>query len=158
DALKADSSDANWQKVAAQYSTDPQSKTKGGLRPGIVQGTFEQPLDDDIFKASTGEIVGPVTTPTGTYAFEVKTITPATTTPFDQVKAQIVQQIKQTQQQDGFTGFLTDYRDYWSSLTFCAPDYTIVRCANFTGKPNPCPDPTLSAAQQQQQIQQQGCP
>lgn len=157
-ALKQDNSDASWQKVAAQYSTDTQSKTKGGLRPGIVQGTFEQPLDDDIFKAQQGVVVGPVTTPTGSYAFEVKTITPASTTPFDQVKTQIAQQIKQSQQQESFTGFLTDYRDYWSSITFCGSDYTIVRCANFNGKPNPCPDPSLSAAQQQQQITQQGCP
>jgi foldase protein PrsA len=157
-ALKQDSSDASWQKIAAQYSTDPQSKTKGGLRPAIVQGTFQQPLDDDIFKASSGEIVGPIHTSSGTFAFQVKTITPATTTPFDQVKTQIAQQIKQSQQQEDFTAFLTDYRDYWQSKTFCAPDYTIVRCANFTGKPNPCPDPTLSPAQQQQQISQQGCP
>ena len=157
-ALKQDDSEANWKKVAAQFSTDPQSKTNGGLRPSIVPGTFEQPLDDDIFKAPQGEVQGPVTTPTGTYAFEVVSITPASTTPLDQVKSQIAQQIKQSQAQETFTSFLTDYRDYWSSITECAPDYTIVRCANFNGKPNPCPDPTLSAAQQQQQIQQQGCP
>jgi parvulin-like peptidyl-prolyl isomerase len=158
DALKQDDSEANWKKVAAQYSTDPQSKTNGGLRPAVVAGTFEQPLDDDIFKAQQGQVEGPVTTPTGTYAFEVESITQASTSPFDQVKTQIAQQIKQQQSQESFTGFLSDYRDYWSSLTQCAPDYTIVRCANFTGKPNPCPDPSLSAAQQQQQIQQQGCP
>lgn len=158
DALKQDDSEANWKKVAAQYSTDPQSKTNGGLRPAVVAGTFEQPLDDDIFNAQQGQVEGPITTPTGTYAFEVESITPGSTQPLDQVKAQIAQQIKQQVSQEGFTGFLTDYRDYWSSKTFCAPDYTIVRCANFTGKPNPCPDPTLSAAQQQQQIQQQGCP
>ena len=54
-ALRADDSDANWKKVAAQYSTDPTSKDKGGLRTDVVPGSFQQPLDDDIFKAPTGE-------------------------------------------------------------------------------------------------------
>jgi hypothetical protein len=157
-ALKADDSPENWNTVAKQYSTDPQSKEKGGLRPGVVTGTFEQPLDDDIFKAPQGQVEGPVTTPTGTYVYEVESIQPESTQAFDQVKDQIKQQIKSTKQQEAFSAFLTDYRDYWSSLTVCGDDYLISRCDNFEGSPNPCPDPTLTPAQQQQQVQQQGCP
>jgi hypothetical protein len=48
-ALKADDSPASWKKVAAQYSTDTTSKDKGGLRTDVVPGSFEQPLDDEIF-------------------------------------------------------------------------------------------------------------
>jgi parvulin-like peptidyl-prolyl isomerase len=157
-ALKQDNSPASWKKVAAQYSTDSTSKDKGGVRTGVVAGTFEQPLDDQVFNAAQGQLVGPITTPTGTYVFQVDAITPETTQPFDTLKDQIVQQLKSQKQQEAFSAFLTQYRDYWSSKTFCAPDYTIVRCDNFTGKPNPCPDPSLTEAQQQQQIQQQGCP
>jgi len=157
-ALKADPSDANWKKVAATYSTDPTSKDKGGLRPSVVPGSFEQPLDDDIFKAAQGQIVGPITTSTGTYAFQVVTVKPASTQSFDSLKAQILQQLKSTRQQEVFSAFLQDYRDYWSSLTTCADGYTISRCDNFEGNPNPCPDPTLTPQQQQQQVQVQGCP
>jgi parvulin-like peptidyl-prolyl isomerase len=157
-ALQADDSPANWKTVAKQYSTDPQSKDRGGLRTGIVKGTFEQPLDDDVFEASQGQVEGPVTTPTGSYAFEVESIQPGSTQAFDQLKDQIKQQLKSTRQQEAFSAFLTDYRDYWSSLTTCGDDYLIVRCDNFEGSANPCPDPSLPEAQQQQQLQQQGCP
>jgi foldase protein PrsA len=157
-ALQADDSPQSWNMVAKQYSTDPQSKDKGGLRPAVVPGTFEQPLDDDIFEAPQGQVEGPVSTPTGAFVYEVESIQPASTQPFDQVKDQIKQQIKSTKQQEAFSSFLTDYRDYWSSLTQCGDDYLIDRCDNFEGSPNPCPDPTLTPAQQQQQEQQQGCP
>jgi foldase protein PrsA len=157
-ALQKDSSDASWQKVAAQFSTDPQSKDKGGARQEVVPGTFEQPLDDDIFNASQGELTGPLTTPTGTYIFRVDSITPGSTQPFDQVKDQIKQQIQQQQQQEAFSAFLNDYRDYWVDRTVCGDDYLTVRCDNFTGNPSPCPSPDLTPEQQQQQLQQQGCP
>ena len=61
-ALRTDDSAANWKKVAAQYSTDPTSKDKGGLRTDVVPGSFQQPLDDDIFKAPLHSIQGPVVT------------------------------------------------------------------------------------------------
>jgi parvulin-like peptidyl-prolyl isomerase len=157
-ALKADDSPQNWNTVAKQYSTDPQSKDKGGLRTGIVTGTFEQPLDDDIFKAPQSQVEGPVSTPTGSFVYEVESIQPGTTQDFGQVKDQIKQQIKSTQQQEAFSAFLTDYRDYWSNRTVCGDDYLIVRCDNFEGSLAPCPDPSLTPAQQQQQEQQQGCP
>jgi parvulin-like peptidyl-prolyl isomerase len=157
-ALKADDSPQNWNTVAKQFSTDPQSKEKGGLRTGIVKGTFEQPLDDDVFNASQGQVEGPVSTPTGSFVYEVESIQAGTTQDFDQVKDQIKQQIKSTEQQEAFSAFLTDYRDYWSSRTVCGDDYLIVRCDNFEGSPSPCPDPSLTPAQQQQQLQQQGCP
>ena len=136
-ALKADSSDASWQKVASQYSTDVNSNQQGGARRDVVPGSFDQPLDDDIFKAPQGEIQGPITTPTGTYIFVVDAIHPASTQSFDSAKATIIQQLKSTNQQAAFTAFLASYRDYWSSLTFCGEDYLISRCDNFTGNPSP---------------------
>ena len=34
----------------------------------------------------------------------------------------------------------------------------IERCDNFTGETQPCPDPSLPEEQQQQQLEQTGCP
>jgi parvulin-like peptidyl-prolyl isomerase len=157
DALSADQSPENWNKVAAEFSTDPTSKENGGVRENVVAGSFEQPLDDEVFSSPQGELVGPVETPTASYVFQVDSITEETTQSFDELKDQITQQIKSTEEQEAFGAFLANYRNYWSSLTFCGEDYTILRCDNFDGEAAPCPDPSLTPEQQQQQLDAQGC-
>jgi PPIC-type PPIASE domain/SurA-like N-terminal domain len=157
-ALQADSSPANWKKVAAQYSTDPTSKDKGGLRTDVVPGSFQQPLDDDVFNAPTGSVQGPVTTPTGTFIFEVESATPESVQGFDdtvssaaggaasKVGDQIKEQIKSQQQQEALTAFGTNFRDYWTNLTQCASDYLVSGCDNFDGGTQTC-DPSKVASQ-----------
>jgi foldase protein PrsA len=157
-ALQADSSAANWKKVAAQYSTDPTSKDKGGLRTDVVPGSFQQPLDDDIFNAPVHEIQGPVTTSTATFIFEVESATPehvqglddtvssATGGAASKVSDQIKTQIKSQQQQEALSAFGTQFRDYWTNLTQCASDYTVQGCDNFSGGGPTC-DPDKVAQQ-----------
>ena len=166
-ALQADSSPANWKKVAAQFSTDPTSKDKGGLRTDVVPGSFQQPLDDEIFKAPTGSIQGPVTTSTGTFIFEVESATPETVQGFDdtvastqggapsKVSDQIKTQLKSQQQQQALTRFGTQFADYWTNLTQCASDYVVSGCDNFNGGGPTC-DPSKVA--QQPGGQGTGCP
>ena len=168
-ALRADDSAANWKKVAAQYSTDPTSKDKGGLRTDVVPGSFQQPLDDDIFKAPLRAVQGPVVTPTGNFVFEVDTATPETVTGFDDTTAsttggpsgklsdQIKQQIKSQQQQEALTAFGEDFRDYWTNLTQCASDYVVSGCDNFNGASPTC-DPSKLAPGQPGQPSGGGCP
>jgi foldase protein PrsA len=167
-ALQADDSDANWKKVAAQYSTDPTSKDKGGLRADVVPGSFQQPLDDDIFDAPLNEIQGPVATPTGNYVFEVVSATPEHVQGFDdtvpattggasgKVSDQIKQQLKSQVQQEALTDFGTDFRDYWTNLTQCGGDYLVEGCDNFNGGGPSC-DPSKLAPSQPGQ-QSGGCP
>jgi hypothetical protein len=168
-ALRTDDSDANWQKVAAQYSTDPTSKDKGGLRTDVVPGSFQQPLDDDIFKAPLNEIQGPVITPTGNFVFEVKSATPEHVQGFDdtatatasggaagKVSDQIKQQIKTQLQQEALTSFGTHFRDYWTNLTQCGGDYLVVGCDNFNGGSPSCDPSKLAPAQPGQPSG--GCP
>ncbi len=156
--LEADNSPESWKRVAAQYSTDPTSKDKGGVRAGVTPDQFEDPLNTDIFDAPEGEVEGPVETTVSTYAFQVDTVTGGTTTPYEDAAAQIKQQLEQQAQQEQFSAFLADYRDYWVELTICSDDFLIDRCNNFKGNPSPCPDPSLTPDQQQQQLQQSGCP
>jgi hypothetical protein len=167
-ALRTDDSDANWNKVAAQYSTDPTSKDKGGLRTDVVPGSFQQPLDDDIFKAPLNEIQGPVITPTGNFVFEVKSATPEHVQGFDdtvaaaaggasgKVSDQIKQQLKSQVQQEALTDFGTDFRDYWTNLTQCGGDYVVEGCDNFNGGGPSC-DPSKLAPSQPGQASG-GCP
>jgi hypothetical protein len=157
-ALQADPSPANWKKVAAQYSTDPTSKDKGGLRTDVVPGSFQQPLDDDIFNAPVHEIQGPVTTSTGAFIFEVESATPEHVQGLDdtvssptggaasKVSDQIKTQIKSQQQQEALSAFGTQFRDYWTNLTQCASDYTVQGCDNFSGGGPTC-DPDKVAQQ-----------
>jgi hypothetical protein len=157
-ALEADSSPASWKKVAAQFSTDTTSKDKGGLRTDVVPGSFQQPLDDDIFSAPTHSLQGPVTTPTATFIFEVESATPEQVQGFDdtvssaqggapqKVSDQIKAQIKSQQQQEALTAFGTQFRDYWSSLTQCGSGYEVSGCDNFNGGGPTC-DPDKVAAQ-----------
>jgi parvulin-like peptidyl-prolyl isomerase len=156
--LQADNSPESWKQVAAEFSTDPTSKDQGGVRSGVTEGQFEDPLNTEIFDAPQGQVVGPVHTSVSDYVFQVDAITPATTTPFDEAAEQINQQLEQQAQQEQFSAFLADYRDYWVEQTICADDYLTDRCDNFTGNPAPCPDPSLTPEQQQQQLQQSGCP
>jgi hypothetical protein len=167
-ALKADSSPANWKKVAAQYSTDPTSKDKGGLRTDVVPGSFQQPLDDDIFSAPVHELQGPITTSTGTSIFEVESATPesvqgfddtatsATGGPAQKVSDQIKTQIKSQKQQEALSAFGTQFRDYWTNLTQCASDYVVQGCDNFKGGGPTC-DPD-KVAQQPGGASGTGCP
>jgi parvulin-like peptidyl-prolyl isomerase len=166
-ALQADPSPANWKKVAAQYSTDPTSKDKGGLRTDVVPGSFEQPLDNQIFNAPQGQIQGPVTTSTGTFIFEVESVTPEQVQGFDdttsaatggaptKVSDQIKTQIKAQEQQEALSAFGTQFRDYWTSLTQCSSDYTVQGCDNFAGGGPSC-DPNKVASPTGGQSQ--GCP
>jgi hypothetical protein len=167
-ALRADDSTANWRKVAAQYSTDPTSKEKGGLRSGVVPGSFQQPLDDQIFDAPQGSVEGPVVTPTGSYVFEVFSATPEKVTGFDEttpataagaaakVSDQIKQQIKTQEQQEALTAFGTQFRDYWTNLTQCASDYAVDGCDNFNGASPGCDESKLAPSQTGETSQ--GCP
>ena len=158
DALKQDNSDENWNKVAAQYSTDASSKDKGGVREGITQGVFPEEVDSQIFDAPEGEVVGPIETPSGTYVFQVDSIQEAGSTPLDEAKPQIEQQLKGQVQQEAFGSFLNDYRDYWVQRTICAKDFLMERCDNFKATTTPCPDPSLPEEQQKQQLETTGCP
>jgi parvulin-like peptidyl-prolyl isomerase len=144
-ALQADDSATNWKKVAAQYSTDPTSKDKGGLRTDVIPGSFQQPLDDDIFKAPLHQVQGPVHTSTGNYVFEVESATPEHVQGFDETQSglsggppqkvsdQIVAQLKSQKQQEVLSAFSNDFRDYWTSLTQCGSDYVVQGCDNFDG-------------------------
>jgi hypothetical protein len=168
-ALRTDDSAANWKKVAAQYSTDPTSKDKGGLRADVVPGSFQQPLDDDIFKAPLNQIEGPVRTSNGNFVFEVISATPEHVTGFDEttpsstggaggkLSDQIKAQIKSQQQQEVLSSFGTDFRDYWTNLTQCGGDYLVSGCDNFNGASPSC-DPAKLAAGQPGQPSGGGCP
>ncbi len=141
-ALEKDSSDASWKKVAAEFSTDPSSKSNGGLRPSLTEGLVEQPLDKEIFSAQQGQISDLVKTPLGYYVFEVEKITPSRTVPLNRAtSAQIGNQLNQQAQQSAFSNFVDDFGSKWRARTFCGSTYLIDRCNNFAGTAHPATAP-----------------
>jgi parvulin-like peptidyl-prolyl isomerase len=130
--LEQDDSPASWKKVAARFSTDKATKDAGGLRAGVAKGQSEPALEDQIFSAEQGQLVGPFKGQSGYYLIEVEKITPAETTPLTDVSKQIGQQLAQGKQQQISQNFQQDFLEKWRSRTFCADDYLIDRCENFT--------------------------
>jgi len=135
--LEKDDSDASWKKVAAKYSTDKATKSNGGLRQGVAQGQSEPALDAQIFSDSTttGELVGPFQGQAGWYLIEVEKVTPESVTPLDKLESQIRQQLAQGEQQELGTRAQQSITEKWSSRTFCAQDYVVQQCANYTPPP-----------------------
>jgi parvulin-like peptidyl-prolyl isomerase len=131
-ALGANPSAATWKKVAKQYSTDPTTKSSGGLRSGVAKGQSEPALDSQVFSAPQGQLVGPFKGQSGWYLIEVEAIHPATTQPFSKVQSQIQQQLQSSAQQQQLQSFQTAFVGKWTSRSFCAPAYVIDRCENFT--------------------------
>ena len=58
-ARKALDSGQSWSSVAKKYSIDQASKAQGGKLAGVAKGQQEKALDDAIFKADKGKLVGP---------------------------------------------------------------------------------------------------
>lgn len=90
--LEADSGDANWKKVAKQYSTDPGSKDNGGSLGTFQKGRMVEEFSNAAFALKTGEISEPVKTTFGYHIIEVTAKTPPTK--YEDAKAGIEQQLK----------------------------------------------------------------
>ena len=105
--LVADNTDANWKKVAAQYSTDPGSKNNGGSLGNFPKGRMVKPFEDAAFALKVNEISQPVKTQFGYHVIEVTKKTPASKQTLDQAKATIEQQLKYQAQATAWQKWLT---------------------------------------------------
>jgi foldase protein PrsA len=140
--LEQDDSPASWKKVAARFSTEDPTKGKGGLIEGVTAGQSEPALEEQIFSAAEGELVGPFQGQSDYYLIQVQKITPAELTPLADVTEQIQQQLVQGKEQQIAQDFQTDFLAKWTSRSFCADDYLINRCENYEAPP---PEPAPGA-------------
>jgi parvulin-like peptidyl-prolyl isomerase len=135
--LEKDNSPASWKKVAPKYSSDPTSKSKGGLQEGITEEFLKGELKEAIFGSATGELKGPVKFETNWILVEVAKLNPAKVKALPEVKAQIEETLKGEKQQAFFAEFVSDYQTTWKMRTICADGYVIERCSNFTASGRP---------------------
>jgi parvulin-like peptidyl-prolyl isomerase len=140
-ALEEDSSPASWKKVAAEYSIDPTSKTKGGLQEGVTEEVAQGALKQAIFGAATGELSGPVEYEKNWILIEVVKLNPEKVQSLAEVKGQITSTLAQEQQQEYFSEFVTDWQTKWQQRTFCADGFVVEQCANYVGDGRPANAP-----------------
>jgi parvulin-like peptidyl-prolyl isomerase len=148
--LEADDSEQSWKQVAKQYSQDQASKDRGGLLEGLTQGQGDPQLEEEVFAAPEGEIVGPFETDRGWYVIQVTGVNPESTQPLSEARAAIEQQLAASRQQQIATEFQSDFADKWTPRTICAPAATIDLCADYVPPEpqavpgQPAPPPVLS--------------
>lgn len=142
-ALEKDNSPASWKTVAAKFSNDPTTKSKGGLQPALSEELLKgQPtLKEAVFGSSPGEIVGPVDVEGNYFVLEVVTLNPEKTQSLKEVGGQIKSQLAQQVQQEVFSEFISEFQSKWQSRTFCADGFVIERCANYVGSGHPAGAP-----------------
>lgn len=129
-AKKALESGQSWKTVAKNDSVDQASKNKGGELTGIAKGQQEKALDDAIFGAKKGKLLGPVKTQFGWYVFQVDKITPATQQTKQQAQATIRQLLSSQGQQKALDSFVKSFQKHWKSETDCRKGYETQDCKN----------------------------
>jgi foldase protein PrsA len=140
-AKQALQSGQSWNKVAKKFSTDSTSKSQGGKLPPQAKGTLEKALDQAVFAAPKGKLLGPVKTPFGFYDFQVLNVSPASTQPLAQAKTTIKQTLATQNQQTALNNFVKDFTNRWRNKTDCQSAFKISDCKN-----GPKPTPTPSTA------------
>jgi foldase protein PrsA len=135
--LEKDDSTKSWSKVAKQYSTDPATKSSGGLQSAVSESSIPEPLGAAVFAAPQGQVEGPIKEAQGYVVFEVMKTTPEKVQSLEEAKSQISAQLAEQSKQQEFARFIRSYGSTWKSRTFCASDFKIERCANFeeSGRP-----------------------
>jgi len=129
----------SWKVVAKKYSIDEASKAQGGKLPAQAKGTLEKSLNDAVFKAKKGQIVGPVKTQFGYYVFTVEKVTKASRQSLEQAKETIRQTLQSQNQQKALDAFIKDFQDKWKNRTECREGFETQVCKGV--KPTPTPTP-----------------
>ena len=92
---KAKANPAKFAELAKQYSQDPGTASKGGDIGLVKRGALSfKSVEDEIFSLKAGEVGGPVASPAGLHIVKVDSIKPGVQQSLDQVREQLVQELK----------------------------------------------------------------
>jgi foldase protein PrsA len=117
--LAADNSDANWAKVAKQYSIDPGSKDKGGSLGNFPKGRMVAEFDKVAFSLKPGTVSVPVKTQFGWHVIEVTKKTPGSSKTEAEAKSMIEQSLKFQFQAKAWETWLAD-AEKTAGITYAA--------------------------------------
>jgi foldase protein PrsA len=130
EARAALESGQSWKDVAKEYSIDQASKSQGGKLLAVAKGQQEPSLDEAVFKAKKGELVGPVKTQFGYYVFQVDKVTPKSQQTLEQAKTTIEGIVKNENEQKALNTFVKDFQKQWKAKTNCRKGYVTQDCKN----------------------------
>jgi foldase protein PrsA len=133
-AKKAIAGGASWKSVAKKYSSDPQTKSTGGLLKNALKSEQDAAFGAAAFAATKGKLSGPVKSQFGYYVYRVNKITPLKRTPLATVQGSIRQSLISQGQQKSVNGFLAKFKKKWTAKTNCRAGYVVQGCK---GAPKP---------------------
>lgn len=126
---------AKFAEVAKKYSIDQVTKNAGGKLANVAKGAQEKALEDAAFSTAATKLAGPVKTETGWYVLRVDKITPASVTPFAQVKPVLKQQLEATRPQEAAAEWEKKVLEKWKDKTECRDGYNTVQFCKNMPKP-----------------------
>lgn len=129
-----------WRRAATRFSQDQASKDRGGLIEGLVEGQGDPEVDEMIFSASQGELIGPFKSERGFNLVQVVGIDEAMTQSLEEASDAIRQQLVTIRGQSLQQQVQEEFAEKWRSRTFCEEIALVPSCANFV-EPEPAPLP-----------------
>jgi peptidyl-prolyl cis-trans isomerase D len=99
-------------RLAKEYSKDPGSAQKGGDLGSFSRGMMVKPFEDAAFSLKEGETSGIVESDFGFHIIRVTGIEPATTKPFEQVKSQIEDELRQQAAEKRFSEVADQFSNF----------------------------------------------
>ncbi len=132
-AKAALASGQSWADVAKKYSTDPTTKSTGGLLTGVTKGQQDAALGNAAFAAPVNKVLGPVKAQlaNGYYVFEVTSIKHATAQTLAQATSQIQQLLSSQAQTNAETAVDNHAKSNWQSKTTCRSAYSMTDCHGY---------------------------
>jgi parvulin-like peptidyl-prolyl isomerase len=134
----------HWENVAKKYSEETSPRNNGleiGLRRGVQEGVYEEPLNAAFFNTPEDRVMGPIKAKRGYTVFEVVSVTPENVQELKEVEDQIRSTLTQRLEQEYFTTFVSQFNGEWTARTFCSKGYVMERCANYEGSSHPSTAP-----------------
>jgi [acyl-carrier-protein] S-malonyltransferase len=107
-------------EIARMASTDPGSRQDGGYLGAVRRGELAGPLEDALFAAEVGAIVGPCKTEHGWHVARVEGVVPRTTVPYVDVREAIKDELLAAARGRAFEAWLEGRR---RALAVVEPDF-----------------------------------
>jgi foldase protein PrsA len=130
-AKKALQSGQSWATVVKKYSTDPTTKSTGGVLNGVNKQQEDAALSNAAFSAPVNKLMGPVKGQFGYYVFDVTKITPATQQSLAEATPLIKQQLTSQSQTSAQTAVDNKAKTDWLSQTICQSAYAMADCKGY---------------------------
>jgi hypothetical protein len=106
----------------------------------------EPNLNEAIYVAKPGVLVGPVDTWFGYFVFEVTKVRFERVTPLSKLEASIRQHFLQPLEEQALSAYSKRWIATWTAQTNCSPGFVVPKCRQFSGSPVAPPEenPTLN--------------